>query len=48
VAAETDLIILDGCTFFYSSENGDVEAEDAEGLFKRPYSTVTVFARFRG
>jgi len=33
VATETDLIILDGCTFFYSSENGDVEAEDAEGLF---------------
>src|SRR3954467_540951 len=33
MSAETDLIILDGCTFFYSSENGDVEAEDAEGLF---------------
>ena len=33
MAAETDLIILDGCTFFYSSENGDVEAEEAEGLF---------------
>jgi glycogen debranching enzyme len=33
VAAETDLIILDGCTFFYSSENGDVEAHEAEGLF---------------
>ena len=33
MATETDLIILDGCTFFYSSENGDVEAEDAEGLF---------------
>jgi glycogen debranching enzyme len=33
MAADTDLIILDGCTFFYSSENGDVDAEDAEGLF---------------
>jgi glycogen debranching enzyme len=28
-----DLIILDGCTFMYSDENGDVEAEDAEGFF---------------
>jgi glycogen debranching enzyme len=35
MSADTDLIILDGCTFFYSSENGDVEAEDAEGLFYR-------------
>src|SRR3954447_26110006 len=35
MSAERDLIILDGCTFFYSSENGDVEAEDAEGLFYR-------------
>jgi glycogen debranching enzyme len=34
MAADSDeLIILDGCTFFYSSQNGDVEAEDAEGLF---------------
>jgi glycogen debranching enzyme len=33
MAAETDLIILDGCTFFYSAENGDVEAKEAEGLF---------------
>src|ERR671936_728790 len=28
-----DLIILDGCTFFYSDANGDVEAQEAEGLF---------------
>jgi len=34
-ADSDDLIILDGCTFFYSSQNGDVEAQDAEGLFYR-------------
>jgi glycogen debranching enzyme len=33
MAADTDLIILDGCTFFYSDKNGDVDAEDAEGFF---------------
>ena len=33
MATETDLIILDGCTFFYSDENGDVDANDAEGFF---------------
>ena len=33
MAAETDLIILDGCTFFYSSENGDVEAENPAGFY---------------
>src|SRR3954451_11814792 len=27
------LIILDGCTFMYSDGCGDVEAQDAEGLF---------------
>jgi glycogen debranching enzyme len=27
------LIILDGCTFMYSDEAGDVEAHDAEGFF---------------
>src|SRR3954453_9631791 len=27
------LIILDGCTFFSTGEDGDVEAQDAEGLF---------------
>ncbi|MFL5919591.1 MAG: glycogen debranching N-terminal domain-containing protein [Gaiellaceae bacterium] len=35
MASDTDLIILDGCTFFYSSENGDIDGEDAEGLFYR-------------
>jgi glycogen debranching enzyme len=33
MAADTDLIILDGCTFFYSDQNGDVDAKEAEGLF---------------
>jgi glycogen debranching enzyme len=33
VAADTDLIILDGCTFFYSDQKGDVEANEAEGFF---------------
>ncbi|MFL5980791.1 MAG: glycogen debranching N-terminal domain-containing protein [Gaiellaceae bacterium] len=33
MAADTDLIILDGCTFFYSDQKGDVEANEAEGLF---------------
>jgi glycogen debranching enzyme len=33
VAQESDLIILDGCTFFYSDENGDVDAQEAEGFF---------------
>jgi glycogen debranching enzyme len=33
VAKDTDLIILDGCTFFYSDENGDVDAQQAEGFF---------------
>ena len=31
--ATNELIILDGCTFFYSNENGDVEAQGPEGLF---------------
>jgi len=28
-----ELIILDGCTFMYSDQAGDVEAQDAEGFF---------------
>ncbi|HZC28450.1 MAG TPA: glycogen debranching N-terminal domain-containing protein, partial [Gaiellaceae bacterium] len=28
-----NLIVLDGCTFFYSDENGDIEARGPEGLF---------------
>jgi glycogen debranching enzyme len=31
--ADPHLIILDGTTFFYSDENGDVDARQAEGLF---------------
>jgi glycogen debranching enzyme len=30
-----DLIILDGCTFFYSCANADVDAHDGQGLFYR-------------
>jgi glycogen debranching enzyme len=33
MAADTDLIILDGCTFFYSDEKGDADAQDADGFF---------------
>jgi glycogen debranching enzyme len=33
VPSNDDLIILDGCTFFYSGEQGDAEADDADGLF---------------
>jgi glycogen debranching enzyme len=33
--AETDLIILDGGTFCYTDENGDVEAQKHEGFFYR-------------
>jgi glycogen debranching enzyme len=32
---DRDLIILDGCTFFYSSANGDIDVEDGRGLFYR-------------
>ena len=33
MAADTDLIILDGCTFFYTRQNGDADAHDADGFF---------------
>jgi glycogen debranching enzyme len=33
VAAENDVIILDGCTFFYSNAAGDMEAAEHEGFF---------------
>jgi glycogen debranching enzyme len=33
VPSNDDLIILDGCTFFYSGVQGDAEADDASGLF---------------
>jgi glycogen debranching enzyme len=32
---QDDLIILDGCTFFYSDGRGDVDAKGPEGLFYR-------------
>src|SRR3954451_805130 len=32
---ETDLIVLDGSTFFYAQENGDSEADHHEGFFYR-------------
>jgi glycogen debranching enzyme len=33
MAVDTDLIILDGCTFFFSGENGDADAHDTDGFF---------------
>jgi glycogen debranching enzyme len=33
VPSNDDLIILDGCTFFYSGGQGDAEADDVDGLF---------------
>jgi glycogen debranching enzyme len=33
MAAARDLIILDGTSFFYSDERGDMDAEDAAGFF---------------
>ena len=44
MAQETDLIILGGCTFFYSDENGDVDAEEAEGFF---YQDVRHLSQWR-
>jgi glycogen debranching enzyme len=44
VARETDLIILDGCTFFYSDESGDVGAHEAEGFF---YQDVRHLSRWQ-
>ena len=42
--AETDLIILDGGTFCYTDENGDVEAQKHEGFF---YQDVRHLSRWR-
>src|SRR5690349_13021519 len=44
MAYDNDLIILDGCTFFYSTENGDVDAHDAEGFF---YQDVRHLSRWQ-
>ena len=38
------LIILDGCTFFYSDPNGDVDASGPEGFF---YQDVRHVSRWR-
>ena len=35
MAGGDDIIILDGCTFWYSDANGDLEAEEHEGFFFR-------------
>ena len=39
--SDDDLIILDGCTFFYSRSNGDVETNDSTGLFYRDVRHVS-------
>jgi glycogen debranching enzyme len=44
VAADTDIIILDGCTFFYSDQNGDADAEDTDGFF---YEDVRHLSRWQ-
>ena len=44
MADDSNLIILDGCTFFYSTENGDVDAKDAEGFF---YQDVRHLSRWQ-
>ncbi len=43
MANDTDLIILDGCTFFYSNENGDVEERAPSGFFYRDVRHLTVW-----
>jgi glycogen debranching enzyme len=44
VATSSDLIILDGCTFFYSGQTGDAEARDVDGLF---FQDVRHLSRWR-
>jgi glycogen debranching enzyme len=44
MAADRDLIILDGCTFFYSDERGDVDADQSAGFF---YEDVRHLSRWR-
>jgi glycogen debranching enzyme len=43
MANDTDLIILDGCTFFYSSGNGDVEERAPSGFFYRDVRHLAVW-----
>src|SRR5438270_8994866 len=42
--SETDLIILDGPTFCYTDENGDVDADEHEGFF---YQDVRHLSRWQ-
>ena len=39
--SDEDLIILDGCTFFYSGSNGDIETNNSMGLFYRDVRHVS-------
>ena len=39
-----NLLLLDGCTFFLSQENGDVESRAPEGFF---YSDVRHLSQWR-
>jgi glycogen debranching enzyme len=41
MANNADLIILDGCTFFYSNANGDVEERGPSGFFYRDVRHLT-------
>ena len=43
MAADTDIIPLDGCTFFYSDRNGDVDAEEAEGFIYEDVRHVSLW-----
>ena len=42
--SDDDIIILDGCTFWYSGPNGDLEAQDQEGFF---YQDVRHLSRWQ-
>jgi glycogen debranching enzyme len=43
MVSDTDLIILDGGTFFYSNENGDVEERAPSGFFYRDVRHLTLW-----
>jgi len=44
VASDDDIIILDGCTFWYTDSNGDLEAHEHEGFF---YEDVRHLSRWQ-
>jgi glycogen debranching enzyme len=44
VARDDDIIILDGCTFWYSGANGDLDTQDHEGFF---YQDVRHISRWQ-